>query len=122
MSSDLLENQMLKKIALGGLLATIATPALADKSLCMFGNMGDNPLMLVEYNAKTVTVDSKMFPELKDVKLPRDNDPTGVGAGTTKPINGTSYMLILRPNVKITITVEKANGSLEQYKADCRKV
>ena len=85
--------------------------------------MGDNPLMIVEFDAKIVTVTSGMFPALKDVKLPRDNDRTGVGAGTAKAIDGNNYILILRPNIKITLIVEnERTGNINQYKGECRTV
>jgi len=87
----------------------------------MFGNMGDNPLMVVEYNAKTVAIESRMFPALGGIKLPRDNDRTAVGAGTTSPLAGDNYILVLRATA-VTVIVEGTNGSVKQYKGTCRKV
>jgi hypothetical protein len=112
---------MFKKISLVALVACIANPALAAKSLCMFGKMGDHPLMLVEYNATTVTIQSEMFPALSGVNLPRDNDRTAVGAGTTSPLGGNNYILVLRATTA-TLIVEGSDGATKQWKGTCSKV
>jgi hypothetical protein len=114
-----LEICVIKRTLLAGLLAGIATPALADQSLCLLNfTDGTQKVVHVEYNARKIkVVSSGLMPELN---MDRDNDRTSVSG--MHVAGDTAYMVIMRPD-RITITIERQPGNrLTQWNGECRKV